>query len=658
MTLDLAAFRQSFIEEAREHVISIEQGLLALERDPQSAETVNAIFRAAHSIKGAAGTLGFAAIADYTHLLETILDAMRDGRVSVEPGVVSILLHATDDLHRLIDAGTNDSTIELDTTALRARLDSIATNPSLAQPQPNGPKQSATDLRRVRVTIAPNDGFFRTGLDPILIFRDLERLGALEGVACDLSKVPSITHLDPSHCYVAWTAILRTKADDAAIHDVFLFVADECNVTVNTDLTAPVERRRERRSVAPPAPNPAYAESSTLRVGSDKVDSIIDLVGELVIAQSMVMQLLDASALAKTPTLRDAISSMNRNMQDLQERVMGIRMVPVATLFGRFARIVRDTAAGLGKTVTLNVDGQDTEVDKVVIERLADPITHLVRNALDHGLETNEERHRTGKNEAAAIALSARHVAGGIVIEVSDNGRGLDVARIRDKADSIGLTNPSDVLSNEQIYALIFEPGFSTASAVSDLSGRGVGMDVVRRCVDSLNGTITVATERGQGTTIEIRLPLTLAILDGLLLRVDQQTYILPLLAVTESFRPKADAVRHVTGEGSVAIIRECALPLVDLGAEFGMCSRHRDPAQALVVVVEADGKRVGIVVDSLIGQSQVVVKSIETHYRRVDGVMGATILGDGKVAFIVDVAGLVRLAWARRITQQAHEAA
>jgi two-component system chemotaxis sensor kinase CheA len=408
----------------------------------------------------------------------------------------------------------------------------------------------------------------------------------------------------------------------------------------------------------PRDPTTAIVESSTLRVPSEKVDSIIDLVGELVIAQSMVMQLIDAALLAKSPTLRDAIGTMTRNMLELQERVMGIRMVPVATLFERFARIVRDTAASLGKDANLSLEGQDTEIVKAVIERLADPITHLVRNALDHGLETDAERQLQGKQEPANIALSARHVAGGVVIQVSDNGRGLDTRRIREKADRIGLTRPEDNLTDEQIHGLIFEAGFSTAQQVTDLSGRGVGMDVVRRCVDSLNGTIAVATEPGLGTTFEIRLPLTLTILDGLMLRVEHQTYVLPLLTVTESFRPRADTVKHVAGEGTVAILRDCALPLVDLGTEFGLRHQSRNPAQALVVVVEADGKRVGVVVDSLVGQSQVVVKSIERHYRHVDGVMGATILGDGTVAFIVDVAGLVRVAWSRRATRETRGAA
>jgi two-component system chemotaxis sensor kinase CheA len=457
---------------------------------------------------------------------------------------------------------------------------------------------------------------------------------------------------------VAWTAVLRTNASDAAIRDTFLFVADDCEVTIAPDEDAPVERRRGQQPAQIPGARQNSAESSTLRVTSDKIDSIIDLVGELVIAQSMVMQLITAASVAKTPMLRDAISSMTRNMQELQERVMGIRMVPISTLFGRFSRIVRDTAAELGKTVHLEIEGQETEIDKAVVERLVDPITHLVRNSLDHGLETDEQRQSAGKTEPATLRLAARHVAGGIVIDVADNGRGLNTQRIREKAQQTGLISPGDPLTDDQIHALIFEPGFSTAEAVTDLSGRGVGMDVVRRCVDSLNGTISIDTAPKVGTILQIRLPLTLAILDGLLLRVGTQTYILPLLAVVESFRPRREAVKQVTGGDWVAVVRDSSLPLIDVGLTFGVTNEPRHADSALVVVVEADGKKVGLVVDNLMGQSQVVVKSLETHYRRVDGILGATILGDGHVAFILDVAGIVRLAWARRPAINATRAA
>ncbi|MGC4000705.1 MAG: chemotaxis protein CheA [Anaeromyxobacter sp.] len=649
MTIDSASFRLAFLEEAREHVATLERGVLTLESNPTDIETLREIFRAAHSIKGAAGTLGFAHIAEFTHHLETVLDAMRNGQLTVDRSAVTVLLKAGDELQHLLDGLSSGETRTADAVALRelaSRVGRSADSGAHAVVAPRPVEE--VRKRRLRIAVVPTQKFFACGLDPILLFRDLEGLGELETVECDCSKVPRLSELDPVECHVRWTVVLSTDARRADIEEVFVFVADDVQVSIEDAPSGTTEPAVVGKAEPASHHLPTH-ESSTLRVSSEKVDSIIDLVGELVIAQSMVMQLLGQSAVGRSPLLRDAFDSMARNMQELQERVMGIRMVPIATLFGRFSRIVRDTAASLGKTVNLELSGQDTEVDKAVVERLADPITHLVRNALDHGIETDEQRKAAGKIGPGIIRLSGQHVAGGVVVEVSDNGRGLDVAKIREHAERRGLLSPSDQLTEEQVHALIFEPGFSTASEVSDLSGRGVGMDVVRRDVDALNGTVTVLTSPGVGTTVRIRLPLTLAILDGLLLRVGSQTYVVPLLAVTESFRPSPQAVKRLTGDASVAIVRETALPLVDLGVELGLTREQRRPEDALVVVVEADGRQVGLVVDALVGQSQVVVKSIETHFRRVDGVLGATILGDGKVAFIVDVSGLARLTWAKR---------
>jgi two-component system chemotaxis sensor kinase CheA len=667
MTIDLSTFRTAFFEEAREHASVLEQGLLRLEREPSHMESVHEIFRAAHSIKGAAGTLGFNEVGEFTHHLETVLDAMRQGHLRVDSEKVTVLLKATDELRRMIDGLVEDQVIRGDFAAIETLMKQPEPGPVNQDTREAGVQPLPSNQRLLGLELKPSTRFFATGLDPMLLFCDLESLGTVERVTCDLSRVPLFSEIDPAECYISWTVRILTDADTRAILDVFLFVADDCKVSVTEEIALNEDEHASETTLLKPevvaAPTTAMAsptshESSTLRVSSEKVDAIIDLAGELVIAQSMVMQLLGKDLVAKNPTLRDAAESMTRNMQELQERVMGIRMVPIATLFGRYSRIVRDTAAELNKTVVLELVGQDTEIDKAVMERLVDPITHLVRNALDHALETDAERASLGKQGPGIIRLSGKHVAGGVIIEVEDNGRGLNTARIRQKAEQQGLISATDQLTDEQIHALIFEPGFSTAEKVSDLSGRGVGMDVVRRCVDNLNGTVAISTSRGQGTTVRIRLPLTLAILDGLLLRVGTYTYIVPVLSVIESFRPKSEAVKHITGSGTVAMVRGVALPLVDLGYEFGLTSEAQDPCKALVVVVEADGRRAGLVVDGMLGQSQVVVKSIETHYRRVDGVLGATILGDGTVAFIVDVGGLARLAWAKRNAKGASRAA
>lgn len=656
MTIDLSAFRSAFLEEAREHATVVEQGLLRLERDPAQLESVHEVFRAAHSIKGAAATLGLHEIAQFTHRLETILDAMRQGTLLIDRNRVTVLLHATDELRRLIQGLANDEQLCANCADLDALMNQLGQITAPGKPHRDGPTLEAAKRRMLTLAINPAPRFFATKLDPILIFRDLESLGSVGLVTCDFSRVPPLSQLDPEQCYVSWSTRLLSEATDTVIVEHFLFIADDCDVSITEDPRFGADIVAPRHETVG---HPAIAQdSSTLRVSSEKVDAIINLVGELVIAQSMVMQILDQGEAARNPTLRDAADSMRRNMQELQERVMGIRMVPISTLFGRFSRMIRDIAPALDKTVELELSGQDTEIDKAVEERLVDPITHLVRNALDHGLETDAERRALGKAEGATIRLSGQHVAGGIVIEVSDNGRGLDTARIREQAERRGLIGASESLTDEEIHSLIFEPGFSTVSEVSDLSGRGVGMDVVRRCVDAMNGTITLLSASGLGTTICIRLPLTLAILDGLLLRVGKFTYIVPLLSVIESFRPLPQTLKHVAGSGTIALVRDVALPLVDLGTELGLLAEPRDPCNALVVVVQADARQVGLVVDAMIGQSQVVVKSIEAHYRRVDGILGATILGDGQVAFIIDVAGLVRLVWSSKSMRRASRAA
>jgi two-component system, chemotaxis family, sensor kinase CheA len=658
MNSEAQALMSTFLEEARDNLAVLERGLLRLEIEPQHIDSIHEIFRAAHSVKGGAGLVGLKKLAEFTHRLETVLDSMRQGHLPVDSAVISALLNATDELRRLIDGVSNNITIEGDERVFSALLVHLEKPPAPIPICEELVLFDSPSLRTVELRVTPKTSLFATGLDPKLLFVDLESLGNIMSVMCDMSRIPALSKLVPTDCYISWSVRILTEVTDSAILDVFSFVAEDCSVEiVGGKVLEPEVKPVINREVIANLPA-THHESATLRVNSEKVDSIIDLVGELVIAQSMVMQLLGPSVVTNNPMLRDAAESMRRNMQELQERVMGIRMVPIVTLFGRFTRIVRDTATALKKTVYLEFEGQETEIDKAVVERLADPLTHLVRNALDHGIETDEERLALGKLDRAMIRLRGKHVAGGVVIEVEDNGRGLNTAKILEKAKKQGLIAGNEQLTDDQIHALIFAPGFSTAEVVSDLSGRGVGMDVVRRSVDALNGSISISTVPGEGTTLRIRIPLTLAILDGLTLRVGSQPYIVPLLTVVESFRPKPASIKHVTGVGVVAIVRDVALPLVDLGVELGITKATCDPCSALVVVVEADGRQIGLVVDAMIGQSQVVVKSVETHYRRVEGVLGATILGDGTVAFIIDVAGVVRLTLAKKLQNGASFAA
>jgi two-component system chemotaxis sensor kinase CheA len=379
-------------------------------------------------------------------------------------------------------------------------------------------------------------------------------------------------------------------------------------------------------------------------VSTGKVDYLIDLVGELVIAHSMAAQIMNGFTEDRLPRLEAAMKELERHMRELQDRAMRIRMTPVGTIFSRFPRLVHDTGRALGKQVRFEITGEETELDKGMVERIADPLTHLVRNAVDHGIETPEERLAAGKPAEGSLRLSAYHQGGNVIVQLSDDGRGLNTDRIRAKGIERGLITAEEELSPEQVHALIFRPGFSTSETVSDTSGRGVGMDVVKKSVDALKGTVTVETERGRGCTVRIKLPLTLAVLDGLLLRVGEQTYVMPLVSIVESIRPRPEQVRDLAGRGEVVMVRKQPLPLLRLGRMFRTSAEVTDPAHGLVVIVEHDGRQMALLVDELLGQQQVVVKSLETNFRKVQGITGATILGDGRAALILDIAGLVEM--------------
>jgi two-component system chemotaxis sensor kinase CheA len=503
----------------------------------------------------------------------------------------------------------------------------------------------------VRIRFRPSADILRQGLDPQVMLLELADLGDVESTTVDISALPAgAEDFDPESCYLAWTIVLLTDATPGVLRDVFLFAEDGAEIDiVEPEPDAFAAPLALAAGAAPPDERRAgpdrrrATETVSLRVSTDKVDRLIDLVGEIVIAQSMVSNLAEEFSLARLAQLRDAVQLLERNTRELQERVMAIRMVPVGGVFSRFPRLVRDIATGLGKEVRVEMHGEDTEIDKGVVERIGDPLTHLIRNAVDHGLESPEARLQAGKPAEGVIRLDAYARGGLVIIEVSDDGRGLDSERIRAKALAQGLITADQVLSPEALHQLIFHPGFSTAQTVSDLSGRGVGMDVVKRNVEELNGTVTLESHPGAGTRVKIGLPLTLAILDGQSLVVGETVYVLPLTAIVESLRPKPSEVCTVLGEGEVVRVRGDAVPLVRLHHYLGLHGTRLDPTQGIVVLVEHQGRRVALLADELRGQHQVVIKSLDTHYRRVDGVMGATIMGDGSVALILDIPSLLR---------------
>jgi two-component system chemotaxis sensor kinase CheA len=651
MSMDLQRFHATYFEESREGLDAMEAGLLALEGGSLDPEVVNSVFRAAHSIKGGAATFGFEKMAALTHVLETLLDEIRAGKRALAASAVDAMLGSVDVLRALLaEAEQGKPADPAAVAAVHARLAqeldaSVETAASTAsEPEPEG----------WNIAFAPAPSLFMSGNDPLRILRELEHLGRLD-VAARLERLPGFAQLDPLEACIAWDLGLHGKIPRSAINDVFAWVVDDCELDIQPQAAAatgvvatapavaaaPVPVAAATAGAAATATVPAAAEAeSSIRVSVDKVDALINLVGELVITQAMLKQVsggLDASLAER---LTAGLELLERNTRDLQEAVIGVRMLPVDAVFRRFPRLVRDLSARLGKQVRLRTIGEGTELDKGLIEKIADPLVHLVRNSIDHGLESPEARRAAGKDETGTITLAASHQGGHIVIEVADDGRGLDRERILAKAHERGLQVP-DSPSDAQVWDLIFQPGFSTAEQVTDLSGRGVGMDVVRKNIQALGGEVQLESGLGRGTRVVIRLPLTLAILDGMVVSTGGEILILPLSHVLEALQPQAEDIRTVAGEGRVLRVRGEYLPMLSLAGHYGF---HGGNRESLVVVVEGDGQKLALEVEELVGQQQVVVKNLERNYRRVPGISGATILGDGRVALIADVGGLVRL--------------
>jgi two-component system chemotaxis sensor kinase CheA len=654
----------AFFEESAEAAESLEAGLLKLEAG-EGAVVVDEVFRAAHSIKGGAGTFGFAEVGALAHDMETLLDQIRAGTRPPAADLMALLLEGVDALRDALAARREGRAVAADAqAALRQRLQVMSASPvapaavvvaSVATP--------SIAARGWRIGFRPRPHLLESGNEPWRLVRELEGLGEVT-VEADLGALPSLLEMVPSACYLAWRITLCTDAPRAAIEDVFSWVAEDAELSIEELRADAHVRASELRADAhvPPQPRPTLpplppagtghrdehdVALASLRVGIDKIDALMNMVGELVITQSMLGGLDDAGPFddARLARLREGLSQLARNSRALQESVMRLRSVPVSVVFNRFPRLVHDLSRHLGKRVELALSGQNTELDKTVLEKLGDPLVHLVRNSLDHGFEMPDERAAAGKPPCARLSLSAFHRGGDIVVEVEDDGRGLDTDRILRKARERGIV-PHDVTpSPQEIAELIFSPGFSTAEVVTDVSGRGVGMDVVRRNVRSLGGDIGVESVRGRGTKITLRLPLTLAIIDGQLVRVGEHSYVVPLLTIVESVQIAAGRLKSVAGGGVVYRVRDQLVPVVDLSSILGGTPSAAPLEGRLLVLVEADGRRVGLVVDELQGQQQVVIKSLETNCGRIEGLAGATILGDGSVAFILDMVGLVRLA-------------
>jgi len=641
----LAQFQQVFIEESLEGLDTMESSLLALD-EGGDGELVHTIFRAAHSIKGGAATFGFPEMASFTHEAESLLDEVRGGKRAIDKPIIELLLRSVDCLRGMFDrarAGQplNDATSD----GVRGELAAMMGREAPAQ---SGPARRAGDQAEAwMIRFQPHAGMLAGGNDPLRLIRELAGMGDLL-VEADLSRLPSLDKLDPSECHLGWTIELKAPVKREDIAAVFDWVEDECDLTIEPKPSAAAAPAPAPANIAEAAAargtREASAESSSVRVAIDKIDSMINLVGELVITQAMLDTFREEFDPARLPLLQQGLTQLARHARELQESVMGIRMLPIASVFNRFPRLVRDLSQKLGKQVKLELHGEQTELDKTVLEKIGDPMVHLVRNAIDHGLETPDKRRAAGKPEMGTLRLDAYHRGGNIVVEVSDDGAGLNRDAIVRKAIERGLITSGEGLSEEAVGELIFQPGFSTAAVTTDLSGRGVGMDVVRRNVSDLGGTVTIRSKPGQGSVFTITLPLTLAIIDGLTAAVGEERYIVPLVSIVESVQLKPEALKTVVGGGELFRFRGEYLPVLRLHELFGCEGAKRSIEDGLLIVVEGDGSRVGLFVDGLVGQQQAVVKSLEANYRRVQGVSGATILADGSVALIVDIPGLVRL--------------
>ncbi len=651
MAIDMRQFHQTFFEESLEGLALMETELLHLEKaaigngrhavtaDP---EILNTIFRAAHSIKGGSSTFGFDEVAAFAHVLESRLDALRDGRSRPDRRLISLLLLSVDCLRSLIiSARTGKEVDEHAIGGVRAQLEAMDADRESAMTVTAAPTEQVPEVTHWHIVFRPHRRLFRSGNDPLRILRELSELGECT-VRADMAALPPWEQMNPEECYLEWNIELIGAVARETVNEVFGWVMDDCALEI---IPHPMQ------SLGPRAITEAVATLDThtdsLRVSVAKVDALINTVGELVITQTMLSQVTNNFSFDNLSLLYSGLTQLERNTRELQESVMRIRMLPLSFAFNRLPRLVHDMSQKLGKRVELIIHGERTEIDKTVIDRIVDPLLHLARNCIDHGIEPAAERAAADKPEAGTIELKAYQKGGNVLIEISDDGRGLNHARIFAKAVERGLIPANARLSPEQISDLIFIPGFSTSETVNDVSGRGVGMDVVRNNIQALGGSVEIASQPGKGTCFTLRLPLTLAILDGLCVQVGDHSYILPLVNIVESVRVQPGQISRPAGGGEICGLRREYLPLLRLYELFHIQPRSTDIAQGLMVVVEADGKKAGLYVDDLLGQQQVVIKSLATHYRKVEGISAATILGDGSVAMILDVSGLTRLAHA-----------
>ena len=694
--------QQIFFLECEESLASAEAGLAACKAGTQDADTVNSIFRAVHSVKGGAGAFGYTALQHFTHVFETLLSDVREDLVPITAPLIDLLLRALDVLSDHVEAAREGGDAPED-AALIAELEGAMANAAggaaahaEAAPEPaetaatanfgddegfdidldallddiSAPAGAAAPAEQAgwAMHLRPHAGAMRNGGEPLLMLRELAALGA-RCTRCDISAVPPLDEMDPHQGYLGWSFEVPAEVREDAVRDIFDFVGDDCPISIGADAAIPPLQLEAAPAPSTPAPAPkpapqaaaakpgpetsapvqaaaptgqppaAPAPGQSIRIDLPKLDKLIDAVGELVIAQAMLAQRLQNDNVTATEELT-LLESLTR---DIQESAMSIRAQPIGTVFSRVPRILRELTGSTGKHVNLVLSGETTELDKTVIERLGEPLTHLIRNAVDHGIEPADVRLAAGKQAEGTLTLSAEHRSGRILIRIADDGAGINRSRVLAKAIEKGIVSPDAQLSKEDIDMLIFAAGFSTAATITNVSGRGVGMDVVRQNVKELGGRITIESEEGKGTTFTLTLPLTLAISDGMIVKVGDQTLVVPLAHVVESLRPATSDVQGLGSRRQMLNVRGRFIPVVSVGEAVGAAGAVTCPHEGVLIVVDTESAgQAALLVDNIWDQRQFVIKSLDTHYRSVDGVAGATILGDGRVALILNVDTLV----------------
>jgi len=685
---DDAAILEVFQQEAREILENIEADIVLLE-EAYSPDTINSLFRGFHTLKGSSGIAGLPEVSSFTHHIETLLDSIRSSELELSAEIVDCILGSVDLVRLMIfSPGEIDDPVAA-TQRIVERLSGHGVPAAKATLQKS--ESAAKDhYFRIRASFRPD--IFEFGIDPLMLIEELVTIGDLIEFRV-IKNIPPLEEIDPERCYLSWFIIVHTNYPASKLDEIFLFVRDDNPIEImdiseeyredisqdlNSDvkignilvkkgflsedeLALALEDKRENEKVGALLVRKKLVtekdiqkalgmqeevrkkiESTTIRIETGKLNNLMNLLGEIVIGQSSIARFADELDEDRGYALKNALHTLNRSTRQFQEQIMAMRMVTIGPTFSQFKRFVRDMARQIDKDIILEVRGKETELDKTVIEEITDPLKHMIRNSIDHGIESREDRLKKGKSAQGIVQLNAYHQEGSVFIEVTDDGRGLDTQKLYAKGIEKGILVKEREYTDDELYNLIFYPGFSTKEQVGDLSGRGVGMDVVKSNIDSLRGSVQIINEKDRSLTFRIKLPLTLAIIDGMMIRIGKSIYIIPLLSILESLRPRPEEVKTVKGQGEVVLVRGEYITLVRLYDYFTVAPQHTNPCEALVVIVESSGEKLALMIDDLIGQQQIVIKSLDRFITNKRSVSGAAILGDGNVALIIDIHGLL----------------